>query len=95
MPVTNITNAVIQDITSERGTTFVTISFTSRQGNQRDEQTVTLIVRPRTIILNANGSPVTANALREGMTINASVSSAFTRSIPPQTVAYLIRIRGR
>ena len=63
MPVTNITNAVIQDITSERGTTFVTISFTSRQGNQRDEQTVTLIVRPCTIILNANGSPVTANAL--------------------------------
>ena len=29
------------------------------------------------------------------MTINAAVSSAFTRSIPPQTVAYLIRIRGR
>ncbi|MBQ2922870.1 MAG: hypothetical protein IJE60_07295 [Tyzzerella sp.] len=95
MPVTNITNAVIQDITSERGTTFVTISFTSRQGNQRDEQTLRLVIRPRTIILNANGSPVTANALREGMTINAAVSSAFTRSIPPQTVAYLIRIRGR
>lgn len=29
------------------------------------------------------------------MTINAAVSSAMTRSIPPQTVAYLIRIRGR
>lgn len=95
MPVTNITNAVIQDITSERGTTFVTITYTSRQGNQRNEQTLRLVVRPRTIILNANGSPVTANALREGMTINAAVSSAFTRSVPPQTVAYLIRIRGR
>ena len=95
MPVTNITNAVIQDITSERGTTFVTITYTNRQGNQRDEQTVRLVVRPRTIILNANGSPVTANALREGMTINAAVSSAFTRSIPPQAAAYLIRIRGR
>lgn len=94
MAVINITNAVVQDITSERGTTFVTITYTSRQGNQRDEQTVTLIVRPRTIILNTNGSSVTANALMEGMTINAAVSSAFTRSIPPQTVAYLIRIRG-
>lgn len=95
MPVTNITNAVIQDITPERGTTFVTITYTSRQGNRKNEQTLRLVVRPRTIILNANGSPVTANALREGMTINAAVSSAFTRSIPPQTVAYLIRIRGR
>lgn len=95
MPVMNITNAIIKDITSERGTTFVTITYTARQGNQRNEQTVRLVVRPRTIILNANGSPVTANALRRGMTINAAVSSAMTRSIPPQTVAYLIRIIGR
>lgn len=91
----NITNAIIKDITSERDTTFVTITYTARQGNQRNEQTVRLVVRPRTIILNANGSPVTANALRRGMTINAAVSSAMTRSIPPQTVAYLIRIIGR
>lgn len=95
MPVMNITNAIIKDITSERDTTFVTITYTARQGNQRNEQTVRLVVRPRTIILNANGSPVTANALRRGMTINAAVSSAMTRSIPPQTVAYLIRIIGR
>lgn len=91
----NITNAIIKDITSERGTTFATITYTARQGNQRNEQTIRLVVRPRTIILNANGSPVTANALRVGMTVNAAVSSAMTRSIPPQTVAYLIRIIGR
>lgn len=91
----NISNAIIDDITSERGTTFVTITYTARQGNRREEQTIRLVVRPRTIILNANGSPVTSNALREGMTINAAVSSAMTRSIPPQSVAYLIRIIGR
>ena len=95
MPVTNIANAVIQDITSERGTTFVTITYTARQGNQREEQTIRLVVRPRTIILNAYGSPATVNALRKGMTINAAVTSAMTRSIPPQTTAYLIRIIGR
>ena len=95
MAVINITNAVIQDITSEQGITYVTINYTNRQQNQRNEQTLRLVVRPRTIILNANGSPVTANALREGMTINTAVSSAFTRSIPPQAVAYLIRITGR
>ena len=95
MPVMNIINAIIEDIASERGTTFVTIIYTARQGNRREEQTIRLVLRPRTIILNANGVPVTANALRKGMTINAAVSSAMTRSIPPQTTAYLIRIRGR
>lgn len=95
MAVINITNAVIQDITSEQGTTYVTITYTSRQPNQRNEQTLRLVVRPRTIILNANGFPIKANALREGMNINVAVSSVYTRSIPPQTVAYLIRITGR
>lgn len=95
MAVINITNAVIQDITSEQGTTYVTITYTSRQPNQRNEQTLRLVVRPRTIILNANGFPIKANALREGMNVNVAVSSAYTRSIPPQTVAYLIRIAGR
>lgn len=95
MAVINITNAVIQDITSEQGTTYVTITYTSRQPNQRNEQTLRLVVRPRTIILNANGFPIKANALREGMNVNVAVSSAYTRSIPPQTVAYLIRITGR
>lgn len=91
----NITNATIEDITSERNTTFVTVTYTSREDNRRNEQTVRLVVGPRTIILNANGSPVTANALRKGMTINAAISSAMTRSIPPQSTAYLIRIIGR
>ena len=95
MPVINITNAVIQDITSERETTYVTIAYTNRQGNQNNEQNLRLVVRPRTIILNSNGSPTTVRALREGMTINTAVSSAFTRSIPPQAAAYLIRIIGR
>ena len=95
MAVINITNAVIQDITSEQGTTYVTITYTSRQPNQRNEQTLRLVVRPRTIILNANGFPIKANALREGMNVNVAVSSAYTRSIPPQTTAYLIRIAGR
>lgn len=95
MPVMNISNAIIEDITSERNTTFVTVTYTNRQDNRRNEQTVRLVVGPRTIILNANGSPVQSNALRRGMTINAAISSAMTRSIPPQSTAYLIRIVGR
>lgn len=95
MPAINITNGTIENISSERGNTFVTVTYMSRQDNRRNEQTVRLVVGPRTIILNTNGTPVSANALRTGMTINASFSSAMTRSIPPQATAYLIRIIGR
>lgn len=95
MAVINVTNAIIEDISSERGNTFVTITYASRQNNRNNEQTVRLVVGPRTIILNANRSPVSANALRVGMTVNASFSSAMTRSIPPQSTAYLFKIVGR
>lgn len=88
MPVTNITNGTIEYISTERGTTFVTVG-------SMDGQTVRLVVRPRTIILNTNGNPIPASDLRTGMTINAAFSSAMTRSIPPQATAYLIRVVER
>lgn len=95
MPVTNITNGTIENISSDRGNTLVLVTYMGGRGNQRKEQTVRLVVGPRTIILNARGEPVPASTLRVGMTINASFSSAMTRSIPPQATAYLIRIIGR
>lgn len=95
MPVINISNGVIKEITRDRRDAFVTVTYMTGPRNRRTEQTVRLVVGPRTIILNTNGSPVTAAALREGMTINASISSAMTRSIPPQAAAYMIRIVRR
>jgi len=95
MPVTHLTNGTIENITAERGTTLALVTYMGRLGNQRDEQTVRLVVGPRTVILNTRGEPIPASALRERMTINASFSSAMTRSIPPQATAYLIRIVGR
>ena len=87
-----ITNAVIKEITRDRGNTLVTVTYMTGPRNRRTEQTVRLVVGPRTIILNTNGNPVRAAELREGMIINASISSAMTRSIPPQANAFLIRI---
>lgn len=94
MPI-NISNGTIEDIFSERGNTLVTVSYMDGSNNRRTEQTVRLVVGPHTIILNANGVSVPASALRVGMTVNASFSSAMTRSIPPQAVAYRIRIVRR
>ena len=88
----NISNGTIQDISFERDTSFVTVSYRDEQSSQGNEQTIRLVVRPRTVILNPNGIPVPATTLRIGMIINASVSSAMTRSIPPQAEAYFVEI---
>ena len=95
MPTFNISNGTIQDISFERDTSFVTVSYRDEQGSRGNEQTIRLVVRPRTVILNPNGIPVPATTLRIGMIINASVSSAMTRSIPPQATAYVIKIVRR
>lgn len=92
MPVINISNGRIINISSERDNTFVTVTYRDGSGNRRNEQTAVLVVGLRTIILNANGNFVSASALRVGMTINATISSAMTRSNPPQSNAYLIVI---
>lgn len=91
----NITNGIIDEITRERNNTFVTVTYTDRANNRRTEQTVRLVVGPSTVILNENGNPVPVSSLRTGMTINATISSAMTRSIPPQASAFLIRIVRR
>lgn len=107
MPVIHIFNGTIIEISTQRNTTFVTITYRERSGrpeqserperpgNPGREQTVRLVVGPRTIILNDNGRPVRPGALRVGMTVNAVISSAMTRSIPPQATAYVIQIVRR
>ncbi len=91
----NITNGTIEEIFRENYTTFVTVSYWEGQGNRRRKQRIRMLVRPRTVILDSNGRPVPISALRVGMVINATVSSAMTRSIPPQANAYSIRIVRR
>lgn len=95
MPTFNITNGTIQDISFDRDTAFVTVTYMDNQNRRGNEQTIRLVVRPRTIILNPNGIPVPVTTLRIGMVINATVSSAMTRSIPPQANAFVIRIVRR
>lgn len=95
MPVIHIQNGTIREISSDRNTTFVTITYSGCQCDRRNDETVRLVVGPRTTILNRNGAVVSAGELRVGMTVNATFSSRMTRSIPPQANAFLIRIVGR
>lgn len=95
MPANSLSNGTIEDITRDRNNTLLTVVYMIGRGNQRREERIRLVVGPRTLILNANGFPVSADSLRRGMRINATFSAAMTRSIPPQANAHLIRILGR
>ena len=103
MSVIHISNGKIEEISSEGRNTLITVVY--RQGREermeeqrnqpRNEQRVRMVIDPRTIILDSNEAFVPTNALSVGMIINAAISSAMTRSIPPQATAYLIEITRR
>lgn len=94
-PITHISNGTIENITTENNTNFVTISYTDRVNNREIQRTARLAVGRNTTVLDENGNFVPASTLTTGMMVNAVVSFAMTRSIPPQTTAYLVRIVSR
>ena len=85
-----VSNATIENISSNRNTWLVTISYSSCP-NCRNQQVV-LVVDRNTLIQNERGAIISPRELTTGMIVNASFSSAMTRSIPPQTTAFMIQI---
>lgn len=94
-PTIQISDAVIDNIRKDNATTFVTVTYTDCIDCQRSEQTLRLVVNRQTVILDERGNTIPVTDLREGMVIDATVSSAMTRSIPPQATAFVIRIVRR
>lgn len=89
----------IEEITRDNRNTLITVSYSDERernsGRNRMEQQIRLVVNNRTFIFDEFGNTIQPNELQRGMTINAIVSSAMTRSIPPQATAYVIRILRR
>ncbi len=89
----------IEEITRDNRNTLITVSYYDERernsGRNRMEQQIRLVVNNRTFIFDEFGNTIQPNELQRGMTINAIVSSAMTRSIPPQATAYVIRILRR
>ncbi len=90
--VINVFNAVIDDISSDRGNRFVTISYEECVRCENRGNRVTLVIDNDTLIIDQWGNTVGANKLQRGMNINASFSSVMTRSIPPQARAFTIQL---
>ena len=80
-----ISNGIITEAVEEMGNRFLTVEYGQ---NER----IRLLVDERTVILGNNCMEAAWEDLQEGTFIDAKVSDAMTRSIPPQATAYLIRI---
>ena len=91
----NISNGLIDDIRFDRSTAFVTITYQDCANCPGSRQTVTLVTTNNTLIFDECGNIIPARDLRTGMTVNATFSSAMTRSIPPQATAFIIRVVRR
>lgn len=93
--VIRVFSAVIEEISRERNTTLVTISYRNCAGCASPSGTVRLVVNQDTVIRDENGRNMRAGELERGMTVDASFSSTMTRSIPPQAQAFSIRVVRR
>lgn len=88
----SISNALIEDISLSGDSLLLTVSYEDCVDCNRVEETLSIVVSDNTNIINESGQQVPSRTLRAGMTINAIVSAAMTRSIPPQTNAIQIQI---
>ena len=93
--VIRVFSAVIQEVSRERNTTFVTISYNDCIGCSRSSDSVRLVVNQDTDIYDERGRSIRASELERGMIVDANFSSAMTRSIPPQAQAFFIRVTRR
>ena len=93
--VLRVFSAVIQEISRDRNTTFVTISYNDCIGCTGSGNSVRLVVNQETDIYDERGRNIRAGDLERGMTVDASFSSAMTRSVPPQAQAFFIRVTRR
>ena len=93
--VIRVFSAVIEEISRDRNATLVTISYNDCIGCANPRGSVRLVVNQDTSIQDERGRNMRANELERGMIVDASFSSAMTRSIPPQAQAFFIRVTRR
>lgn len=87
----NITNAIIDDIPFNQANRQILISYS--ECTTCPQRQILLNIDRNTHILDENGNRIPPRDLQIGMTINAVISSAMTRSIPPQAQAFHIHVK--
>ncbi len=89
----NVEDAVIEEISRDNGTSYVTISYgVLGDFNMINMELVRLVVDRNTNIRDRRGRRMSVRDLRVGNVVDASFSTAMTRSIPPQSRAFSISL---
>lgn len=93
--ILRVENALAEDVVMQtENTGFMVISYAAAEPDHTISiQTLRLNVNRHTAILNSFGQTVCLCEIRKGMWIDAVFSPMMTRSIPPQSSAFLIMIR--
>lgn len=93
--ITRIEDARIEEVSCASSPESILISYPiSRTAQEAQRQRIQLNMNRNTVILNPFGQSIRVCSLRPGMLVNAVVSSGMTRSIPPQTSAFIIVVQG-
>ena len=89
----NVEDAVIEEIFQDNNVSYVTISYgVLGDFNTINMELVRLVVDRNTIIRDRRGRRMRVRDLRVGNVVDASFSTAMTRSIPPQSRAFSITL---
>lgn len=91
--IINVQDAVVDDVFHDNSGSFVTISYVAH--DETDMFYITqarLLIDDYTIIRDSEGRCINVSDLRNGSVVDASFSAIMTRSIPPQSRAYMISL---
>lgn len=93
--ILQVENALVEEVvTTGRNAGHIIISYAvPRRNGGTSIELFRLNVSSNTIILNSLGLPTNLSEIRKGMWIDARFSPLITRSNPPQSNAFLIRVR--
>lgn len=92
-----ITNALVEEVSAETNRTgYIIVSYAGRAPyNIINIELLRLNINRNTDLTDRNGRNINLPQIRSGMWIDTLFSSAMTRSIPPQTVAFRVRVKSR
>lgn len=89
-----IDNAIVEEVTCFGSRRSILISHRPRRaGRPGSEERILLNINQNTVARNALGQSINPCSIRRGTRIDAVISAAMTRSIPPQANAFIIMVQ--
>lgn len=90
-----VDNALVEEVYSTNNETgYLLVSYAASKPNKMTSiELLRLNISKNTLILNSSGVPISLKDITRGMWIDSLISPAMTRSIPPQSNAFIVAAR--